>query len=125
MKVNGNVLFIVAAVFGVFTIAGLIILDLTGNGDKAGFFVASIGTITTTILGFGSMLAGMNGQNRQLDSVEMKVNGNLSKVLDAALSNPNADHATVAQVAAETGVAPTGTLPTIVEPPQTGSTEGH
>lgn len=105
MKVNPNILFVVAACAGALTVAGVVVLDALRVPDTSGYLTGA-GTILTTILGFGSLLASNSAQSSQQQTIEAKVNGNLSQALALAL-NPTGDASRqVAQISAATGVAP-------------------
>lgn len=106
MRVSLNLVFAIAALVGMVTLAGVIILDVTGVSDSA--FLGYAGSMVTTLIGFGGTLFGLQHNNQQTDTITTKVDGNLTKLIDIATQKAitPADHAQVSAVAANVGIAP-------------------
>lgn len=110
MKLSYTVVFIVLGSLGLLTIAGAILL--IALGDNPGPLFAFVTPTLATITGFGMLFVKQN-------NIELKVNGNLSKLIDAAVLNPAPGSTEVAQkISAETGIPiTTGTVSVSTEGP--------
>lgn len=111
MKVSPLLAFIAACVLGLATIAGIVILDVNHITDPT--FLGIAGSIVTSLTAFGGIF-------RQQNTINAKVNGNLSKLIDTAVANAStpAQVADAHDIAKAVGIEPNVTPGMVTGPVQ-------
>lgn len=86
--INLTIIFCAVTLVALGGVVGGVVLTIFDKDATA--FYGFFGVMITTVTGFGGLLYGQNKANNKLDTVDAKVNGNLSKLIDIAVSQANA-----------------------------------